>query len=81
MYNGQLPVSDVAELGFKIQIHRGPMFGLHTAISSFMNELFETGAMAQDADGDGAELREAITKTLKIDELLEMEAKYAIVKN
>ncbi|MEC8945226.1 MAG: isocitrate lyase/PEP mutase family protein [Chloroflexota bacterium] len=81
MYNGQLPVSDVAELGFKIQIHRGPMFGLHTAISSFMKELFETGAMAQDADGDGAELREAITKTLKIDELLEMEAKYAIVKN
>jgi len=80
MYNGQLPVSDVDALGFKIQIHRGPMFGLHTAISSFMKELFETGAMDQDADGDGAELREAITKTLKIDKLLEMESKYSTKK-
>jgi len=80
MYNGQLPVSDVDALGFQIQIHRGPMFGLHTAISSFMKELLETGAMDQDADGDGAELREAITKTLNIDKLLEMESKYSTKK-
>ncbi|MCH2525311.1 MAG: isocitrate lyase/PEP mutase family protein, partial [Dehalococcoidia bacterium] len=31
MYNGELPVSESQRLGFKIQIHRGPMFSLHTA--------------------------------------------------
>jgi 2-methylisocitrate lyase-like PEP mutase family enzyme len=78
MYNGQLPLAESDKLGFKIQIHRGPMFGLHTAISGFMKELYDNGLMANDLDGDGKELREAITKTLGMDELLELESRYAV---
>ena len=76
MYNGELPVSESQRLGFKIQIHRGPMFSLHTAITGFMSELLNTGVMAEYADGNGAILRKAITRTLDLDGFQDMERRY-----
>jgi len=77
MYNGELPLAESRRLGFKIQIHRGPMFSLHTAITSFMKELLETGSMSEYANGNGTLLRKAITKTLDLDSFQEMESRYA----
>ena len=76
MYNGELPVSESQRLGFKIQIHRGPMFSLHTAITGFMSELLSTGVMAEYADGNGSILRKAITRTLDLDGFQNMERRY-----
>jgi len=76
MYNGELPVSESQRLGFKIQIHRGPMFSLHTAIKGFMSELLDTGSMKEYAEGNGAVLRKAITKTLDLEGFQEMEKRY-----
>ena len=76
MYNGELPVSESQRLGFKIQIHRGPMFSLHTAITGFMSELLNTGAMAEYADGNGSMLRKAITRTLDLDGFQDLERRY-----
>lgn len=76
MYNGELPVSESQRLGFKIQIHRGPMFSLHTAIKGFMSELFGTGSMKEYAEGNGAILRKAITKTLDLEGFQDMEKRY-----
>ena len=76
MYNGELPVSETQRLGFKIQIHRGPMFSLHTAIKGFMSELLGTGSMKEYADGNGAILRKAITKTLDLEGFQDMEKRY-----
>jgi 2-methylisocitrate lyase-like PEP mutase family enzyme len=76
MYNGELPVSESQRLGFKIQIHRGPMFSLHTAITGFMSELLNTGVMAEYADGNGSILRKAITRTLDLDGFQDMERRY-----
>jgi len=78
MYNGELPVADAQRLGFKVQIHRGPMFSLHTALTGFMRELLDTGAMAEYADGNGVKLRKAITATLDLDRFMEMERQYAV---
>jgi 2-methylisocitrate lyase-like PEP mutase family enzyme len=78
MYNGELPLSDAQRLGFKIQIHRGPMFSLHTALTGFMQELLGTGAMAEYADGNGAKLRKDITATLDLNRFIEMEKRYAV---
>ena len=75
-YNGELPVSESQRLGFKIQIHRGPMFSLHTAIKGFMSELLDTGSMKEYAEGNGAVLRKAITKTLDLEGFQEMEKRY-----
>jgi len=76
MYNGELPVSESQRLGFKIQIHRGPMFSLHTAITGFMSELLNTGVMAEYADGNGSILRKAITRTLDLEGFQDMERRY-----
>ena len=76
MYNGELPVSESQRLGFKIQIHRGPMFSLHTAITGFMSELLNTGVMAEYADCNGSILRKAITRTLDLDGFQDMERRY-----
>tara|TARA_B100001123_G_scaffold106918_1_gene124425 strand:- start:40258 stop:41121 length:864 start_codon:yes stop_codon:yes gene_type:complete len=76
MYNGELPVSESQRLGFKIQIHRGPMFSLHTAIKGFMSELLDTGSMKEYAEGNGTVLRKAITKTLDLEGFQEMEKRY-----
>ena len=76
MYNGELPVSESQRLGFKIQIHRGPMFSLHTAIKGFMSELLGTGSMTEYAEGNGAILRKAITKTLDLEGFQDMEKRY-----
>ena len=76
MYNGELPVSESQRLGFKIQIHRGPMFSLHTAIKGFMSELLGTGSMKEYAEGNGAILRKAITKTLDLEGFQDMEKRY-----
>ncbi len=76
MYNGELPVSESQRLGFKIQIHRGPMFSLHTAIKGFMSELLSTGSMKEYAQGNGSVLRKAITKTLDLEGFQDMEKRY-----
>lgn len=76
MYNGELPLAESQQLGFKLHIHRGPMFSLHAAITKFMSELLETGAMAEYADGNGAKLRGAITRTLNLDAFQTMEKRY-----
>ena len=43
MYNGEIAPAEVEELGFKLQIHRGPVFSLYPIVKEMMVELRESG--------------------------------------
>ncbi len=81
IYNGDLaPASEIERLGFKIQIHRGPMFAIYKALREAMKELLETGQL-DVARYDGSVLgRKAIADTLGLPRFYEMEETYAVRK-
>ena len=78
MYNGELPPSDVAALGFRVQIHRGPVFALYPIIKEMMVELHDTGAIsAMERWGSGGALRMEIANALGLERITELEQRYA----
>ena len=78
MYNGELPAQEVRKLGFKLQIHRGPVFALYPIIKEMMTELRETGSIsAMERWGSGGELRISIANALGLERIVELEKRYA----
>ncbi|MEE8519527.1 MAG: isocitrate lyase/PEP mutase family protein [Dehalococcoidia bacterium] len=78
MYNGELPAQEVRKLGFKLQIHRGPVFALYPIIKEMMTELRETGSIsAMERWGSGGELRISIANALGLERIIELEKRYA----
>lgn len=79
MYNGELPPDEVEALGFRFQIHRGPIFSLYPIIKEMMVELRENGRIsAIDRFGTGGELRTSIADALGLGAITEMEKRYAV---
>ena len=78
MYNGELPPEEAQALGFKIQIHRGPVFALYPIIKEMMTELRETGRVAAlERYGSGGDTRMAIAHALGLGEINALERRYA----
>lgn len=78
MYNGELPPEEAQALGFKIQIHRGPVFALYPIIKEMMTELRETGRVeALERYGSGGDTRMAIAHALGLGEINALERRYA----
>ena len=78
MYNGEIEPGVVEQLGFKLQIHRGPMFSLYPIIKEMMLELKQHGHIsALDRFGSGGELRESIANALGLGQISELERRYA----
>ena len=78
MYNGEIAPAEVEELGFKLQIHRGPVFSLYPIVKEMMVELRESGRIsALDRYGSGGELRMSIANALGLGEITELERRYA----
>jgi hypothetical protein len=78
MYNGELAPTDVAALGFKVQIHRGPVFSLYPIIKEMMVELRENGSItALERFGSGGALRMEIANALGLERITELEQRYA----
>ncbi len=78
MYNGEIVPAEVEELGFKLQIHRGPVFSLYPIVKEMMVELRESGRIsALDRYGSGGELRMSIANALGLGEITELERRYA----
>lgn len=79
MYNGELPPDEVESLGFRLQIHRGPIFSLYPIIKEMMVELRQNGRIsAIDRFGTGGELRTSIADALGLGAITEMEKRYAV---
>ena len=79
MYNGELTPREVERLGFRLQIHRGPVFALYPIVKEMMVALREHGRIPElDRYGSGGELRMAIARALGLDRLTELERRYAI---
>ena len=79
MYNGELPPDEVEALGFRFQIHRGPIFSLYPIIKEMMVELRQNGRIsAIDRFGTGGELRTSIADALGLEAITEMEKRYAV---
>ena len=79
MYNGELPPDEVEALGFRFQIHRGPIFSLYPIIKEMMVELRQSGRIsAIDRFGTGGELRTSIADALGLGAITEMEKRYAV---
>ncbi len=79
MYNGELPPDEVESLGFRFQIHRGPIFSLYPIIKEMMVELRQNGRIsAIDRFGTGGELRTSIADALGLGAITEMEKRYAV---
>ena len=79
MYNGELPRDDVEALGFRFQIHRGPIFSLYPIIKEMMVELRQSGRIsAIDRFGSGGDLRTSIADALGLGAITEMEQRYAV---
>ncbi len=80
LYNGgTLPAADVESLGFRVQIHRGPMFAVYLTVKAAMEELMERGALDQERSGDNQTVRMEIANLLGFDKITEMEHRYAAV--
>ena len=80
LYNGgALPASQVEELGFKLQIHRGTMFTVYLAVKAAMEELRERGELDPQRSGDTQEVRMAIANMLGFEKITEMERRYVSV--
>ena len=78
LYNGDLaPASEIGRLGFKIQIHRGPMFAVYKTVREAMRELKETGRVDEALYDGSVAGRNAITDMLGLPSFYEMEERYA----
>ncbi len=77
MYNGDLiPAKEVEKLGYKIMIHRGPMFALYRFVRDLMQELKDTGQIDKARIGDSVVLRKEIANLLGLPQIYDMENKY-----
>ena len=80
MYNGEIHPAEVARFGFKVHIHRGPVFSLYPIIKEMMVELKETGTIsALERFGSGGELRMSIANALGLAGITELEQRYAVI--
>ena len=78
MYNGEHDPAEVERLGFRLQIHRGPVFSLYPIVKEMMVELRESGRIsALERYGSGGELRMSIANALGLAEIKELERRYA----
>ena len=78
LYNGDLaPAAEIERLGFKAQIHRGPMFAAYKAVREAMRELKERGAVDTLRYDGSAAGRKAIADLLGLPSFYEMEERYA----
>ena len=78
MYNGEHDPAEVERLGFRLQIHRGPVFSLYPIVKEMMVELRESGRIsALERYGSGGELRMSIANALGLGEITELERRYA----
>ena len=78
LLNGdQFPAKEVAELGFKLQIHRGPMVRADAWYRSQYAELIDSGELSPAGYPDTFELRHAIARLLGKDQIDEMEQRSA----
>ncbi len=78
MYNGEANPAEVERLGFRLQVHRGPVFSLYPIVKEMMVELRESGRIsALDRYGSGGELRMSIANALGLGEITELERRYA----
>lgn len=78
VYNGELPRGIAQGLGFKLQIHRGPIFALYPIVTDMMRELRERGAISQlERWGSGGDLRIAIANALGLERITALERRYA----
>ena len=78
MYNGEADPAEVERLGFRLQVHRGPVFSLYPIVKEMMVELRESGRIsALDRYGSGGELRMSIANALGLGEITELERRYA----
>lgn len=78
LYNGDLaPASEVERLGFKVQIHRGPMFAVFSAVRKAMEQLRETGRVDEALYDGSTGGRKAIADMLGLPAFYEMEERYA----
>ncbi len=78
MYNGEADPAEVERLGFRLQIHRGPVFSLYPIVKEMMTELRQSGRIsALDRYGSGGELRMSIANALGLAEITELEQRYA----
>ncbi len=78
MYNGEADPAEVERLGFRLQVHRGPVFSLYPIIKEMMTELRQSGRIsALDRYGSGGELRMSIANALGLAEIVELEQRYA----
>ena len=81
LYNGEADPAEVARLGYRVQIHRGPMFSLYPIIKEMMVELRETGAIATLGRwGSWGELRTSIANALGMERITELEGRYAAAR-
>jgi len=75
LYNGDLmSTKEVEDLGFKIMIHRGSMFGVYKWVRSIMEQLKNEGAVDPSLYGK----REEVAAVLGLENIYEMEKKYAV---
>ena len=79
MYNGEAAADRVSQLGFKVQIHRAPVFALYPVLRDMMVELRETGAISGPEDeATGGALRESIANAMGMERITELEQRYAV---
>ena len=72
------PVMEVEKRGFKVMIHRGPMFSMYLAGRGAMRELRETGSMGPSWHEVSRQTRQEIAGMLGLDGIYEMEERYRV---
>ena len=78
LYNGDLlPASDIESMGYKIMLHRGPMFAIYRFVRDLMEELKATGQINPTRAGDSVTLRKEIANMLGLQEIYDMENQYS----
>ncbi len=70
------PVGEAEKHGFKVMIHRGPMFVVYRAVKSAMEELKETGSLGPTWAKESPHVRQEIASLLGLDTVYEMERRY-----
>lgn len=78
LYNGDsAPASEIGHLGFKVQIHRGPMYAVFKAVRETMQELKQTGRIDPARYDGNTDVRRAVADMLGLQFFSAMEQRYA----
>ena len=82
LYNGDLlSASDIESMGYKIMLHRGPMFAIYRFVRDLMEELKATGQINPTRAGDSVTLRKEIADLLGLQEIYDMENQYSTTQD